>query len=407
MVESGWWAPRLGGLEADTELYGTGGYGRIWAPVEPPAGYDHCALPMYAAQMDDFLRRVAPGDPSRRRAARRRRDRPDGARDRRARVRVGQEHGLKLVLGIDAGGTTTDAIVCTAEGPWSASARPGRATGRRSASRRPSLRSWPRPSAAGTEPRKLHSAGLALAGVDFPGDAELLDPALKSVGMPRRRLIVNDAFAALRAGSPTGVGVVSCAGTGCVSAGRAADGRTFRTLAIGYGEAGGSYELAREAVHAMARFYHGTGPATTLTDLLPQALGMRDANALFRAISRDDYVPAPSLARTVLDAAIDGDEVAQEHRRHDRDRACLRRLRGGRAAVDGGAVHRRAVGWRAPRRLPVARRRVQAEIAARLPRCPIHMLRALPAAGAALLALDELGRVDVGVHERLLQAAAR
>ena len=45
------------------------------------------------------------------------------------------------------------------------------------------------------------------------------------------------------------------------SAGQAPDGRTFRTLAIGYGEAGGSYELAREAVHAMARFYHGTGPA--------------------------------------------------------------------------------------------------------------------------------------------------
>ena len=63
VVESGWWEPHLGGLEADTELYGTGGYGRIWAPVEPPPGYDHCALPMYAAQMDDFLRRIAPGDP--------------------------------------------------------------------------------------------------------------------------------------------------------------------------------------------------------------------------------------------------------------------------------------------------------------------------------------------------------
>ncbi len=61
VVESGWWEPHLGGLEADTELYGTGGYARIW-PDEPPAGYDHCALPMYAAQMDDFLRRVGPGD---------------------------------------------------------------------------------------------------------------------------------------------------------------------------------------------------------------------------------------------------------------------------------------------------------------------------------------------------------
>jgi predicted dehydrogenase len=62
VVESGWWGPRLGGLEADTELYGTSGYARIWSPEEPPADYDHCALPMYAAQMDDFLRRIGPDE---------------------------------------------------------------------------------------------------------------------------------------------------------------------------------------------------------------------------------------------------------------------------------------------------------------------------------------------------------
>ena len=30
VVESGWWQPHLGGLEADTEVYGTGGYDRVW-----------------------------------------------------------------------------------------------------------------------------------------------------------------------------------------------------------------------------------------------------------------------------------------------------------------------------------------------------------------------------------------
>ncbi len=314
---------------------------------------------------------------------------------------------MKLVLGIDAGGTTTDAVVCTAGGAvvGIGSAGPG---------------NWEEigvdgaiaaivaaTTAAGTEPSALYSAGLALAGVDFPGDAELLDPGLKSVGMPRRRLIVNDSFAALRAGSPTGVGVVSCAGTGCVSAGRSADGRVFRTLAIGYGEAGGSYELAREAVHAMARFYHGTGPATTLTELLPEALGLRDADALFRAISRDDYVPAPSLARTVLGAAIAGDEVARQIAA--RAGTGLAFAAYGVAArlgmeesftvVRSGGVHRAGC-----RSLDDA---FEAEVAVRLPRCPIAMLTAPPAAGAALLALDALGRVDVGVHERLLQEASR
>ncbi len=59
VVESGWWQPVLDGVEAETEVYATGGHGRIWpaftASTPPPADYEHCALPMYAAQMADFL----------------------------------------------------------------------------------------------------------------------------------------------------------------------------------------------------------------------------------------------------------------------------------------------------------------------------------------------------------------
>jgi predicted dehydrogenase len=55
IVESGWWQPHLAGLEADTEVYGTGGYGRIWPFTEGPPGYEHCAQPMYSAQMAEFL----------------------------------------------------------------------------------------------------------------------------------------------------------------------------------------------------------------------------------------------------------------------------------------------------------------------------------------------------------------
>jgi predicted dehydrogenase len=55
VVESGWWQPHLAGLEADTELYGTGGYGRVWDFTEGPPGYEHCAQPMYSAQMAEFI----------------------------------------------------------------------------------------------------------------------------------------------------------------------------------------------------------------------------------------------------------------------------------------------------------------------------------------------------------------
>lgn len=53
-VEFGWWQPRLGGLEADTEVLGTAGTDRVWTmPLPPPASYVHCDVPMYAAQLAD------------------------------------------------------------------------------------------------------------------------------------------------------------------------------------------------------------------------------------------------------------------------------------------------------------------------------------------------------------------
>ena len=61
IVESGWWQPHLGGLEADTELYGTGGYARVWDMTEPPAGYEHCTQPMYSAQLAEFVDAVTAG----------------------------------------------------------------------------------------------------------------------------------------------------------------------------------------------------------------------------------------------------------------------------------------------------------------------------------------------------------
>ena len=61
IVESGWWQPHLGGLEADTEVFGTKGYARIW-PAEPPsADYEHCSQPMYSAQVAEFLDAIAEG----------------------------------------------------------------------------------------------------------------------------------------------------------------------------------------------------------------------------------------------------------------------------------------------------------------------------------------------------------
>jgi predicted dehydrogenase len=61
VVESGWWHAHLEGLEADTEVYGTSGYARLWPTTEMPEGYEHCSQPMYSAQMAEFIDAVLAG----------------------------------------------------------------------------------------------------------------------------------------------------------------------------------------------------------------------------------------------------------------------------------------------------------------------------------------------------------
>jgi predicted dehydrogenase len=56
IVESGWWQPHAAGMEADTEIYATGGYARVFSFTEPPSDdYEHCPQSMYTAQMSEFL----------------------------------------------------------------------------------------------------------------------------------------------------------------------------------------------------------------------------------------------------------------------------------------------------------------------------------------------------------------
>jgi predicted dehydrogenase len=61
IVESGWWQPHMGGLEADTEVYGTKGYSRIFS-IEPQGeDYEHCTQPMYSTQIAEFIDAVLGG----------------------------------------------------------------------------------------------------------------------------------------------------------------------------------------------------------------------------------------------------------------------------------------------------------------------------------------------------------
>ena len=60
IVECGWWQPHLAGLEADTELYGTGGYSADLGLHRGPGGL-RALRPADVLRADGGVRRRVPG----------------------------------------------------------------------------------------------------------------------------------------------------------------------------------------------------------------------------------------------------------------------------------------------------------------------------------------------------------
>ena len=152
---------------------------------------------------------------------------------------------------------------------------------------------------------------FGLAGVDWPSDAATLHDALAGLDLGGERSVDNDVMAALRAGCRAGWGVASNVGTGAVTAGRNRSGAAFRTMAVGWGEPSGASGMARDALHAVAAAHHRTGPPTSLTQRILDAVRVRAVDDLFERLSRHRLRSSASWAPLIGDAAGEGDGVAR------------------------------------------------------------------------------------------------
>lgn len=153
---------------------------------------------------------------------------------------------------------------------------------------------------------------FALAGVDFPMDEQRLGGIPSAIGVGEPSAIVNDSFAALRAGTDGQNGVVVIAGNGSVVAGRNEQGATFRSLGMGpmFGDSGSATDLSEAGIKAVAEAYLERGPATSLTELLCAQSGVRSMVELLEGVARARIDPVP-FAPTIIRAAEDGDAVAR------------------------------------------------------------------------------------------------
>jgi N-acetylmuramic acid 6-phosphate etherase len=221
-----------------------------------------------------------------------------------------------VVLGADAGGSHSTVVIGLADGRVL-----GRADGP-GASMKPGNGAASAAVLAETARRAAAQAGIelpadrALVGAAGAGRAQEqaeLAAALRETGVVRRVHVVADGEVALTTAFERGAGVIVNAGTGSIAYARDPQGQLHRAGGYGWqlGDEGGGYWLGRRALDAAARAQDGRGEGSTLLARLLGALGLQHFDDLVRWTATATPAQVAALAPHVLNAAREGEAVAQ------------------------------------------------------------------------------------------------
>lgn len=247
-----------------------------------------------------------------------------------------------------------------------------------------------------------------LAGADYPSDISLLTGAFGPIGGASDTLILNDTFAALRAGASRPWGIALICGQGINAAAVSRDGRRTRFAGVGdiAGDWGGGTSVGMAGLGAAVRGRDGRGSHTALERTIPRAVGLRRPEAVTHAYytGRFDETRVGDLAPVVFATAADGDHVARAIVDRLADElatmavALARRshlvrsepeivLAGGVFRTDDAGFHERLAGL----------------IGESIPGARIVRLIVPPVVGAALIGLDRLagGAADAAAEARI------
>jgi N-acetylglucosamine kinase-like BadF-type ATPase len=257
-------------------------------------------------------------------------------------------------------------------------------------------------------------AQLSLSGLDYPAEEETLLALAAGRGWAERMLAGNDTFAVLRAGTDKGFGVAVVCGSGINCVGVAPDGRRVRFAAIGEisGEWGGGFDVGLAALGAAVRSEDGRGPKTALEEKVPAQFGLARPLELSEAIhfERIAQERLGELAPLVFQqagsdpaAAAIVDRLAQEVVAFARSALTRLELTNEPVEVvlDGGLLQARNA--RLLKGIKAGLKEVGPKITARVNEAP-------PIAGAALLALDELGAAGSAkarLRQEIVEAVGR
>ena len=213
----------------------------------------------------------------------------------------------RLLLGIDGGGTGTDALLADEAGRVLGRGHAGasniKAVGVIAGLAALSDALANAFQSAGIAPRSVAVACLGLAGFDRPEDHALLEAWNRDGGIAEVLLPVNDGELVVAAASETpggwGLGVIS--GTGSIAVGVGPDGQSARAGGWGalFGDEGSAYFLIREALRLVARRADGRDPAIVGD---PLTNGLCRSFEVARPVDLVSAVYHPKLDRAALSA---------------------------------------------------------------------------------------------------------
>jgi glucosamine kinase len=223
---------------------------------------------------------------------------------------------MRYVLGIDAGGTKTRALVADETGQIVGDALGGGANLRTHGELEVEkvLHAVIEDACMGV-PAAPDAVALGIAGADRPPDEAVLRTILRRIGFRSRVVVTNDARIAFVAGSPERVGLALVCGTGSIAWGRNRAGKIARSGGWGWhvGDEGSGFWIGERAIRAVLRAVDGRGPATTLDQALSEHFEIAEPEQILYAIYDREFprTRVAKFAARVDAAARAGDAVAK------------------------------------------------------------------------------------------------
>ncbi len=222
---------------------------------------------------------------------------------------------MDYVLGVDAGNTKTIALVADLTGNIIGTGRSGCGDIYGVSNKYEAMASVRQAVEQAVEDLKgsLLHACYCLAGADWEDDYSFLRHELNTfqpnINTPLS--LYNDGLGALRAGSPTGLGVAIVVGTYVATAARSQQGFWHSSF---WQEASGARYLAKDVLQAIYRAELGVTQTTQLSERVLELYQLPDVEALLynqtSLNAKAIHVHEGKITRVLLDSADEGDEVA-------------------------------------------------------------------------------------------------